>query len=185
MKITVIEAFQVAWSPTDRPQQHSAFVLVHTDTGLTGMGEASPMQGGRASPGMIREDIAPMLIGQDPLDHAVLLDQALHTLVKLGPKGALTGALAALDVALWDLKGKLTGLPIHKLIGGAWKPAIPFYASIGGNAERSLPPHPCGVRQPARPHRRLLQFVGGTGPGPAPEHGGTGTPPRGVIGSAR
>jgi L-alanine-DL-glutamate epimerase-like enolase superfamily enzyme len=87
MKITVIEAFQVAWSPTDRPQQHSAFVLVHTDTGLTGMGEASPMQGGRASLGMIREDIAPMLIGQDPLDHAVLLDQALHTLVKLGPEG--------------------------------------------------------------------------------------------------
>jgi L-alanine-DL-glutamate epimerase-like enolase superfamily enzyme len=94
MKITVIEAFQVAWSPTDRPQQHSAFVLVHTDTGLTGMGEASPMQGGRASLGMIRDDIA-----------------------------------------LWDLKGKLTGLPIYKLIGGAWKTAIPFYASIGGNAE--------------------------------------------------
>ena len=138
MKITAIEAFQVAWSPNDRPQQHSAFVLVHTDAGLTGIGEASPMQGGRASLGMIRDDIAPMLIGQDPLDHAVLLDQAMHTLVKLGPEGALTGALAALDIALWDLKGKLTGLPIYKLIGGAWKTAIPFYASIGGNAERSV-----------------------------------------------
>ena len=138
MKITAIEAFQVAWSPNDRPQQHSAFVLVHTDADLTGIGEASPMQGGRASLGMIRDDIAPMLIGQDPLDHAVLLDQAMHTLVKLGPEGALTGALAALDIALWDLKGKLTGLPIYKLIGGAWKTAIPFYASIGGNAERSV-----------------------------------------------
>ena len=138
MKITRIEAFQVAWSPNDRPQQHSAFVLVHTDDGLTGIGEASPMQGGRASLGMIRDDIAPMLIGQDPLDHAVLLDQAMHTLVKLGPEGALTGALAAVDIALWDLKGKLTGLPIHKLIGGAWKTAIPFYASIGGNGERTV-----------------------------------------------
>ena len=38
MKITAIEAFQVAWSPSDRPQQHSAFVLVHTDAGLTGIG---------------------------------------------------------------------------------------------------------------------------------------------------
>ena len=49
MKITRIEAFQVAWSPNEKPQQHSAFVLIHTDDGLTGIGEASPMQGGRAS----------------------------------------------------------------------------------------------------------------------------------------
>ncbi len=138
MKISRVEAFQVAWNPDDRPQQRSAFVLVHTDDGITGIGEASPMQGGRASLGMIRDDIAPMLIGQDPLDHAVLLDQAMHTLVKLGPEGALTGALAALDIALWDIKGKRTGLPIYKLIGGAWKTALPFYASIGGNGDRSL-----------------------------------------------
>lgn len=138
MKITRIEAFQVAWNPNNRPQQRSAFVLVHTDDGITGLGEASPMQGGRASLAMIRDDIAPMLIGQDPLDHAVLLEQAMHTLVKLGPEGALTGALAALDIAMWDIKGKRTGLPIYKLIGGAWKTAMPFYASIGGNGDRSV-----------------------------------------------
>src|ERR1700694_2908243 len=84
---------------------------------LTCLGEASPMQGGLASIGIINNDLAPMMIGRDPLDHAVLLDQAMHTLVKLGPEGALTGALAALDIAMWDLKGKLTGLPIYKLIG--------------------------------------------------------------------
>lgn len=138
MKITRVDAFQVAWNANDRPQQRSAFVLVHTDDGITGIGEASPMQGGRASLGMIRDDIAPILVGHDPLDHAVLLDQAMHTLVKLGPEGALTGALAALDIALWDIKGKRTGLPIYKLIGGAWKTAIPFYASIGGNGDRSV-----------------------------------------------
>jgi L-alanine-DL-glutamate epimerase-like enolase superfamily enzyme len=138
MKITQIEAFQVQWSPTDKPTQRSAFVRVHTDAGLIGLGEASPMQGGRASLGMIVHDIAPMLVGRDPLDHAVLLDQAIHMLVKLGPEGALTGALAALDIALWDLKGKLTGLPIYKLVGGAWKTALPFYASIGGNGDRPL-----------------------------------------------
>lgn len=134
MKITRIDAFQIAWSPTDR----SAFVRIHTNEGPIGLGEASPMQGGLASLGMIVHDIAPMLVGQDPLDHAVLLDQAMHKLVKLGPEGALTGALAALDIALWDLKGKLTGLPIHKLIGGAWKTGLPFYASIGGNGDRDL-----------------------------------------------
>lgn len=138
MKITQIEAFQVGWAATDKPGQRSAFVRVHADNGLVGIGEASPMQGGLASLGMIKRDIAPLLIGNDPLDHAVLLDHAMHALVKLGPEGALTGALAALDIALWDLKGKLTGLPIYKLIGGAWKTDLPFYASIGGNGDRSV-----------------------------------------------
>src|SRR5205814_991634 len=81
---------------------------------------------------------APMLVGQDPLDHAVLLDTLLHTFVKLGPEGALTGALAALDISLWDLKGKLFNQPIYKLLGGAWRTGLPFYASIGGNGERSV-----------------------------------------------
>ncbi len=138
MKITRIEAFQVRWSPATRPAQRSAFVRVDTDDGITGWGEASPMQGGRASVGMIRHDIAPRLIGHDPLDHAVLLDTALHELVKLGPEGALTGALAALDIALWDIKGKAAGLPIYKLLGGAWRTALPFYASIGGNGDRAI-----------------------------------------------
>ena len=65
------------------------------------------MQGGLASLGIIRHDLAPALIGKDPLDHAVLLDTLMHTCVKLGPEGALTGALAALDIAMWDIKGKL------------------------------------------------------------------------------
>ena len=138
MKITQIDAFQISWAQNDDATQRSAFVLVRTDEGLTGIGEASPMQGGLASLGIINSNLAPMLIGKDPLDHAVLLDQAMHTLVKLGPEGALTGALAALDIAMWDLKGKITGLPIYKLIGGAWATALPFYASIGGNGERSL-----------------------------------------------
>src|SRR4051812_23635240 len=137
MKITRIDAFQVSWSPDDKPTQRSAFVRVFTDAGIDGIGEASPMQGGLASLGIINHDLAPALIGKDPLDHAVLLDTLLHTCVKLGPEGALTGALAALDIAMWDIKGKLTGLPIYKLLGGAWRTALPFYASIGGNGDRS------------------------------------------------
>ena len=134
MKIAKIEAFQLEWAPRDR----SAFVRVHCDDGTSGIGEASPMMGGLASLGIVARDIAPGLIGKDPLDHAVLLDTALHRLVKLGPEGALTGALAALDIALWDIKGKAFGQPVYKLLGGAWKTALPFYASIGGNGERTV-----------------------------------------------
>src|SRR6201993_4840273 len=138
MKITRIDAFQVRWSADEKPNQHSAFVHIHTDDRIDGIGEASPMQGGLASLGIIRHDLTPALIGKDPLDHAVLLDTLLHTFVKLGPEGALTGALAALDIALWDLKGKLFNQPISKLLGGAWRTSLPFYASIGGNGERSV-----------------------------------------------
>ncbi len=138
MKIEKIEAFQVAWAPDDRPTQRSAFVRVHGDDGATGIGEASPMLGGIASLGIVARDLAPSLIGKDPLDHAVLLDRLFHSCVKLGPEGALTGALAALDIALWDLKGKLLGQPIYKLLGGAWRTSLPFYASIGGNGVRSV-----------------------------------------------
>ena len=137
MKISDIEVFQVSWSPDDKPEQRSAWVRVYCDNGLFGIGEASPMQGGLASLGIITRNLAPVLVGRDPLDHAVLLDGLLHTFAKLGPEGALTGALAALDIALWDIKGKFLNQPIYKLLGGAWRTSLPFYASIGGNGERS------------------------------------------------
>ncbi len=138
MKIRDVEVFQIQWAPEDTPAQRSAWVRVQCDDGLSGIGEASPMQGGLASLGVVKNNLAPALIGKDPLDHAVLLDTLLHSFVKLGPEGALTGALAALDIALWDVKGKLLGQPIFKLLGGAWRTSLPFYASIGGNGERSI-----------------------------------------------
>ena len=138
MRITAIEAFQVRWDEADTADQHSGFVRVRTDDGLDGLGEVSPMQGGLASLTIVAHHLAPALIGVDPLDHAVLHDQLLHRFVKLGPEGALTSALAAIDIALWDLKGKALGQPIYKLAGGAWRTALPFYASIGNNAVRTV-----------------------------------------------
>ena len=138
MKIRDVEAFQVSWAPEDRPEQRSAWVRIHCDDGSSGIGEASPMQGGVASLGIVAHNLAPALIGKDPLDHAVLHDTLLHRFAKPGPEGALTGALAALDIALWDLKGKFLSQPIYKLLGGAWRTELPFYASIGGNGQRSV-----------------------------------------------
>jgi L-alanine-DL-glutamate epimerase-like enolase superfamily enzyme len=129
----------VQWRPEDPPSARSAFLRVFSDDGRCGLGEASPMQGGLASLTILKHHIAAAIIGADPLDHALIQDRLLHKLVKLGPEGALTGALAALDIALWDLKGQLLGLPIWRLLGGAWRTKLPFYSSIGGNgATRSL-----------------------------------------------
>jgi D-arabinonate dehydratase/D-galactarolactone cycloisomerase len=137
-RIKSVDAFQVAWQRDDPPGRRSAFVRVVTDDGIVGYGEASPMQGGEHSLGIIRRDLAPGMIGADAFDQAVLYDRMLHKCIKLGPEGALTGALAAIDIALWDIKGKIAGLPIYKLLGGAWRTEVPFYASIGGNANRTV-----------------------------------------------
>jgi L-alanine-DL-glutamate epimerase-like enolase superfamily enzyme len=142
MKISKVETFLLRWGDLARPVEAAsrtatAVVAVHAD-GLVGLGEASPMQGGVASLSVLARDMAPALVGADPLDHAVVLDRLLHKLIKLGPDGIVTGALAAIDIALWDLKGKAFGQPIHKLLGGAWRTRIPFYASIGNNAARDV-----------------------------------------------
>lgn len=85
MKICDVEVFQVQWAAEERPAQRSAWVRIHCDDGSFGIGEASPMQGGLASLGIVKHNLAPALIGADPLDHAVLHDRLLHSFVKLGP----------------------------------------------------------------------------------------------------
>ncbi|WGF88569.1 mandelate racemase/muconate lactonizing enzyme family protein [Marinivivus vitaminiproducens] len=137
-RIKTVEPIQVAWQRDDPPGRRSAIVRITTEDGVVGYGEASPMQGGLHSLGIIERDLTPGLIGADPFDQAVLHDRLYHRNIKLGPEGALTGALAAVDIALWDIKGKLLGLPVYKLLGGAWRTEIPFYASIGGNAARTV-----------------------------------------------
>ena len=138
MKITKVEPFQVEWGEPGQKTGRGAFVRIETEDGLFGLGEASPMEGGFASLAIIAKHMAPVMLGKDALDHAVILDTLIHKLVKLGPDGAVTGALAALDIAMWDLKGKRLGLPVHKLLGGAWRTDFTCYASIGGNAWRSV-----------------------------------------------
>ena len=137
MKITKVEPFQVEWGEPGKSSR-GAFLRIETEDGSFGLGEASPMEGGFASLAILHKHMAPFLLGKDALDHAVLCEQLIHKLVKLGPEGAVTGALAAIDIACWDLKGKLAGLPVHKLLGGAWRTQLPFYASIGGNAARTV-----------------------------------------------
>jgi len=140
MKITKVDTFQIEWGTPGVPRMgtRSAFVRIETEDGQYGLGEASPMQGGIASLVIIANDMAPFLVGKDALDHAVLIDTLFHKCIKLGPEGVTTAALAALDIALWDLKGKLLGQPVHKLLGGAWRTSLTCYSSVGGNAWRTV-----------------------------------------------
>jgi L-alanine-DL-glutamate epimerase-like enolase superfamily enzyme len=135
MKITKVEAFHVDWGGG---RSRSAWVRVWTDDGVYGLGEASPMVHGNASLEIIASAFTPMLRGADPLQARIIQDRLFHQHIKLGPEGAYTGALAALDIALWDLKGKALDQPVWRLLGGAWRRELPFYASIGGNGQRTV-----------------------------------------------
>ena len=135
VKIARVEPFHVDWGAG---RSRSAWVRIWTDAGVYGLGEASPMVHGNASLEIVASAFTPMLLGADPLETRVLQDRLFHQHIKLGPEGAYTGALAAVDLALWDLKGKALGQPVWKLLGGAWRRELPFYASIGGNGERTV-----------------------------------------------
>jgi L-alanine-DL-glutamate epimerase-like enolase superfamily enzyme len=97
----------------------SAYVLVrvHTDAGLVGLGEAtiSGLWSGETQAGAVsavRDYIAPLLVGKDPRD-ITAARRAMDAIIKLNPF-----TKAAVEMALWDLAGKATGLPVYQLLGG-------------------------------------------------------------------
>ncbi|MFO1151899.1 MAG: mandelate racemase/muconate lactonizing enzyme family protein [Alsobacter sp.] len=105
-------------------------VRVTTDQGLEGIGVTYHEVGGEATRELIRHDIAPRLMGRDPLETEAIWQELYHYLRGVGRKGLTFCALSAVDIALWDLKGKIVGLPLHRLLGGQ-RTRVPVYASGG------------------------------------------------------
>ena len=104
---------------------------IHTDEGIYGDGEAA-LAYGIASPaaaGMIR-DLATLIIGMDPLDSEVIWDK-LYKSTFWGQNGGpvVFAGISALDIALWDIKGKAFNVPVYKLLGGKRRDNLRTYAS--------------------------------------------------------
>jgi len=109
------------------------FLKVHTDEEVTGWGE--PITEGRAKTcATAVAEIAPYLIGKDPRN-VVHHWQAIyrHAFYRGGP--ILTSALSGIEQALWDIKGKLLGVPIYELLGGPTRDRIRVYAHVGNRPE--------------------------------------------------
>ncbi len=105
-------------------------VRITTDQGLEGFGVTYHEVGGEAIKSLIINDMAPKLIGRDPLETEVIWQEFFQYMRGIGRKGLMFCALSAVDIALWDLKGKMLNLPLYKLLGGN-KTKIPVYASGG------------------------------------------------------
>lgn len=104
-------------------------VWIYTDCGLTGTGFAYTTGiGGAAILSLLNEYIAGMLIGQNPLEVARLWNFLNNQLHRTGTGGINTLALAAVDIALWDIVGQTNQIPLHRWFG-ATRASIPAYAS--------------------------------------------------------
>ena len=87
-------------------------------------------QGEGGSSSIIEEMFAPLLLGQDPMNRVGLWEQLFHSLYNGNNAVGLAGsALSAVDIALWDLAGKATGLPVHALLGGSVRDRVAVYAT--------------------------------------------------------
>lgn len=107
-------------------------VYLDTDAGHRGLGFAYTIGGGgRALKVIVDDDLAPLVIGEDPLDHERLGSKVLGRLQSIGRTGLVAQAYSAVDLALWDMKGKVAGLPLYKILGGARETA-PVYGSDTG-----------------------------------------------------
>ncbi len=105
------------------------FVEVDTDEGLSGLGECTEYIG---NPHLVRglEAIKPLVIGTDPRHIEEIWQRLFHAYSNLNGRGYISHLISAIDIALWDLRGKMLGVPIYDLLGGPVRDSVPLYTHV-------------------------------------------------------
>jgi L-alanine-DL-glutamate epimerase-like enolase superfamily enzyme len=138
----------VRWGTMAVSTKGSVLVTVETDEGLTGIGEAGfSAEYFRTVGPVVNELLGPMIVGEDPTDIGRLWQRMFENTHMWGRRGVETYALSGVDIALWDLLGKVAGLPVHRLLG-ARKSSVRAYLapSLKGVGE-IVPECVAGVEQ--------------------------------------
>jgi D-galactarolactone cycloisomerase len=139
MKITDVKTLRLrAQIPADgqvfsrsgvRKTRSTTLVQVETDEGITGIGSCSG--NGELLEFVIRQVLKPLIIGMDPADIDGIWDKAYvrggHK--EFGTRGIGVVALSGIDIALWDILGKIRGVPLYQLLGGKCRDKVPVYAT--------------------------------------------------------
>jgi D-galactarolactone cycloisomerase len=115
-------AYSRAWYDT----RTAMLVEIETDHGLVGWGEC---YGPARMTAAVVESVAPWLIGEDPLRTDHLWQMVYTRLRDHGQKGVVIQGLSGIDIALWDIKGRHFGVPVHQLLGGALRTEVAAYAT--------------------------------------------------------
>ena len=139
MRITDVEAIVLRQPAVDEAiadgSQDDLVILVHTDEGITGIGEVdSAPEAVKAlvdAPGShaIANSLKRLLVGQDPSEIEHLWDVMYRGLIYIGRRGIAVHAISGIDIALWDIKGKALGKPLCELIGTPLRDRVRAYAS--------------------------------------------------------
>jgi len=130
MRVTEVEIFDLNFDP--EPSWHPVVVRVHTDEGLTGLGEAGLAYGAghSAAVGMVKNLAEAFLIGVDPFQSEKLWDDMMcRSFWGLGGGPVVYSGISAIDTALWDIKARALGVPVYQLLGGKTNDSLRTYAS--------------------------------------------------------
>ncbi|WP_163013825.1 mandelate racemase/muconate lactonizing enzyme family protein [Streptomyces sp. S1] len=113
-----------------RRGQYATLVKVHTEDGSVGIGECYGLPSPQVTATVVSTVLAPLLVGQDALATTAVWERLFQGQAAGGHnRGFYLEALAGIDLALWDLRGKLAGVPVHRLLGGPIREKIHCYAS--------------------------------------------------------
>ncbi len=133
MRITAITTEEYRW-PRHKPISNGLHTYTHagldlvkieTDAGITGIGLGAGGEVGRATVARLTKE----LIGEDPID----VERLWHTMwvpKLIGRRGLTTRAISAIDIGLWDIRAKVAGMPLYKLLGG-YRDRVPTYIAGG------------------------------------------------------
>jgi L-rhamnonate dehydratase len=137
MLITNVRAVQPACaSPPDwRTSMGQILIAVDTDAGLTGYGVGG---GGVAGVHVVRTVLRDVLLGRDAGDIGGVWETMYDATMPFGRKGLAIMALSGVDLALWDLRGKVHRRPIVELLGGLVQRSLPTYVTVWGELEPEL-----------------------------------------------
>ena len=120
-------AFSQGWVAS----RGATLVEIETDEGVTGWGEAlcQGLQPPEIAAAAIDHALRALVVGSDPLQPEVLWHRMYHHTRDYGQKGALIGAISGIDIALWDIAGKVRREPVAKLLGGVFRTRVEAYAT--------------------------------------------------------
>jgi len=135
MKITKITPYLVSapapFLPTSNAKASNReylFVEVNTDEGVTGWGEVTCTreQANRGVASLIRH-VSDLLEGDDPKNIEKIWHKVFRHFTYMGSRGATTSVISGIDIALWDIRGKVLGVPVYELLGGPVRDAVDVY----------------------------------------------------------
>ena len=122
-----------AWTSIYSRNHETCLVRLETDDGLVGWGEGQAPVAPRATAAIVEELCAPLLLDRDPFDVEYIWYRLYSAMRERGHvTGFYVDALAAVDLALYDLLGKALNKPVYKILGGAFRPDVQVYAGMGG-----------------------------------------------------